>query len=90
MAIVQREYSRRSAPPEKKTVWLVVDDPIHSEYDEAFPAVEELKSELMKGIRAILATHRGKSSIRWSDGSPANSVRAGVTAFGKLRIFEEK
>lgn len=89
MSVVQTSYSRRK-PPTKKTIWLVVDDPIHSEYDEAaFPSAEDLVEELKQKARQVLSAHADKSSKQWSRQGPANTVRAGMTDFGSLRMFVE-
>lgn len=75
--------------PTPKTIWITIDDPHHSEHDEAFLEVNELARELKQKVKAVLAKHRGKTTKQWMSGGPKEAVESGVTHSGQLRMFEE-
>ena len=53
MATVQQEYrSRMKATPQKKTIWIVVHDPPHSDYASDFPDLDHLAARGRSGCPA--------------------------------------
>lgn len=76
--------------PERKTIWIAIDDAPHSDYDEAFPDVDELVQELVKAVTRIVTEHEGRATTRWFPEKPRIQIRSGSTDLGKLRIFEIK
>ena len=79
MATVQQEYrSRMKATPQKKTIWIVVHDPPHSDYASDFPDLDHLVEELGRFVREKVVEHRHKSTARWSSGGPQCRVQTGV------------
>ncbi len=79
MAVVQSKYrNRANATPQKMTIWIVVDDPPHSDYAEEFAGLDDLAEELKRLVQEKVSEHRNKSSVKWSSGRPLCRVRVGV------------
>ena len=79
MAAVQSKYRNRAkATPQKKTIWIVVYDPPHSDYAEEFSDLDDLAEELRRFVQERVSEHRNKSNIEWSSGEPYGRVQAGA------------
>ena len=75
--------------PKSQSIWLVVENPPHSEYEPRFPSLDDLKTEMKEALQTIVRAARSEAAnTQFLSGGPSGEVEAGITETGKLRIVE--